>query len=492
MEKGRVYLVGAGPGDPKLITLRGREAIEKADVIVYDRLASPKLLKYAREGAEFIYCGKQSSNHTLRQEEINQLIIGRAREGKKVVRLKGGDPFVFGRGGEEAEECVDAGIPFEVIPGITSGIAAPAYAGIPITHRDFTSSFIVITGHKCRGNEEIDINWANLAKAVDTILLYMGVSNLPDIVRNLIAHGKAGETPVALVRWGTCSEQKTLTGTLDNIVEKVQQARFRSPAIIIVGEVVKLREKLNWHEQKPLFGRKVGILHTTEPSSVFIDKLDELAADTTEFSLVATNTPSNERNLSPVLEAETADHIVFSTLHGVREFFRSLRDLKKDIRSISGSFYARTEEVAERLRECGLQAELFSGKIVHKIQGGQRVLLEHKHGGKEFASGLTAKGAVVNEWAAAREEVSGSAVDDVFEAVKNKTIDMLAFSSAEAVEAFILASGSKEKGVRLASIDILCADGETAATLVNFSIKPDYILQGESVMEYTSQLSITA
>jgi uroporphyrin-III C-methyltransferase len=247
---GKVYLVGAGPGDPKLITVRGLELLQSADVIVYDRLASPKLLQYAKEGAELIYCGKEASHHSLSQDEINEVIVRKAKEGKRIVRLKGGDPFVFGRGGEEAEACISAGIAYEVVPGVTSGIAAPAYAGIPVTHRNYSSSFAIVTGHKAKEKQESGIAWEKLATAVDTLVFYMGVSNLPDIVKNLRKYGRAKETPVALVRWGTCEEQETLVGTLDTIVEQVQQARFGSPAVIVVGEVVRLREQLAWYEQQ--------------------------------------------------------------------------------------------------------------------------------------------------------------------------------------------------------------------------------------------------
>ncbi|MCI1694937.1 uroporphyrinogen-III C-methyltransferase [Aneurinibacillus aneurinilyticus] len=249
MVQGKVFLVGAGPGDPKLITVRGMELIQQADVIVYDRLASPKLLNYTRKGTERIYCGKQADHHSLPQQEINRVIVERALEGKKVVRLKGGDPFMFGRGGEEAEACIAAGLSYEVVPGITSGIAAPAYAGIPVTHRDYSSSVAFVTGHKASGKES-EIDWERLSSAVDTLVFYMGVSNLPDIVKRLCQYGRAKETPVALVRWGTCENQETLTGTLETIVEQVQQARFQAPAIIVVGEVVRLREQLAWYEQR--------------------------------------------------------------------------------------------------------------------------------------------------------------------------------------------------------------------------------------------------
>jgi uroporphyrin-III C-methyltransferase len=245
---GKVYLVGAGPGDPKLITVKGAEALKEADVIVYDRLASPDLLGYAREDVELIYCGKLPDRHTIPQEEINQILVDKAKQGNIVVRLKGGDPSIFGRVGEEAECCVDNGIPFEVVPGITSGIAAPMYAGIPLTHRDLNSTVAFVTGHKRTDGRGADIQWEKLATAVETIVFYMGVGNIAFIQEKLLQNGRDPQTPVALVRWGTLPKQETLVGTLGDIVVKVEESQFKAPAIIVVGEVVKLREKLKWFE----------------------------------------------------------------------------------------------------------------------------------------------------------------------------------------------------------------------------------------------------
>lgn len=244
---GKVYLVGAGPGDPKLITLWGMELIQSADAIIYDRLINPDLLRHAKLGAELIYCGKASGNHSLPQDEMNALLVQKAKEGKQVVRLKGGDPFVFGRGGEEAEACVSAEIPFEIVPGITSGIAAPAYAGIPVTHREYGSSFAVVTGHRS-GDRDQEVNWQQLARAVDTLVIYMGLANLGKICNQLIQAGLSPHTPIALVQEGTLQLQKTVTGTLLDIEERAMAEKVSSPVMIIVGKVVALRDKLSWFE----------------------------------------------------------------------------------------------------------------------------------------------------------------------------------------------------------------------------------------------------
>lgn len=246
---GKVYIVGAGPGDVDLITVKGLRCIQEADVILYDRLINNELLDYAKPGAKLIFCGKLPNRHAMIQENINLSLVQHASQGKVVTRLKGGDPFVFGRGAEEAEVLAEHDIPFEIIPGITSGIAAPAYAGIPVTHRELGSSFAIVTGHMREGKDD-SIQWDSLAKGIDTLAIYMGVGNLPYITEQLLKHGKRASTPVALVHMGTYEQQHTVTGTLETIVDIAQQQQVKNPSIILVGEVVRMREKIAWYEQK--------------------------------------------------------------------------------------------------------------------------------------------------------------------------------------------------------------------------------------------------
>ena len=246
---GNVYLVGAGPGDPDLITVKGLRCLQRADVILYDRLVNPELLKHAKEGAKLVYCGKLPNYHTMKQETINHFLVKYAKKGLQVVRLKGGDPFVFGRGGEEAEECRKNDVQFEVVPGITSGIAASAYAGIPVTHRTLSKSFAFITGHQA-GDVAAEHQWSHLAKAVDTICVYMGVSHLSTIVKQLIEFGKLPKTPIALIHWGTLSDQKTVVGTLETIEEKVRESEISNPSMIVIGEGVRLHDQLNWFQEE--------------------------------------------------------------------------------------------------------------------------------------------------------------------------------------------------------------------------------------------------
>lgn len=250
MNNGKVFLVGAGPGDERLITVFGLECIKKADVIVYDRLINQELLKHARQGAELIYCGKTPGNHSIEQEKIHEVLIEKASAGKTVTRLKGGDPCVFGRAGEEAEVLAEHSIPYEIVPGVTSGIAASAYAGIPVTHRNYASSFAIVTGHGHNRQSEERINWAALAKGIDTIAFYMGLGNLQTICEQLVAHGRNPQTPVAVIQWGTTANQRTVTGTLLTIQSEVEKAHITHPAIVLVGEVVALREKINWFEKE--------------------------------------------------------------------------------------------------------------------------------------------------------------------------------------------------------------------------------------------------
>ncbi len=248
MRLGEVALVGAGPGDPGLLTLRGLERLRQADVIVYDRLVNPALLDEAPPAAIRIFAGKLAGEHALGQDEINALLIAHARRGCRVVRLKGGDPFVFGRGGEEAEALARAGVPFEVVPGVSAAVAVPAYAGIPLTHRGLASSFAVITGHEVPDKGESAVDWERLATAVDTLVVLMGATSLPRIADKLLAHGRPPDTPVALIRWGTTEAQSTLVGRLDGIVEKARAAKLRPPVVAVIGDVVRLRERLRWFD----------------------------------------------------------------------------------------------------------------------------------------------------------------------------------------------------------------------------------------------------
>src|SRR5574337_872021 len=335
MKRSMVYLVGAGPGDPRLITVKGLECIKKADVLIYDYLVNVDLLKVAKPNAEFIYVGKQGGAHTLEQDDINQLLVKKAKEDKIVTRLKGGDPYIFGRGGEEAIVLRENNVPFEVVPGITAAIATPNYAGIPVTHRDFTSTFGLITGHEDPTKDESSIDWAKISTGIGTLAFYMGIKNLPYITEQLMKHGRSKDTPVAVIRWGTTTQQKTVTGTLDTIVQKAKD--IKPPAITIVGEVVKLREQLNWFETKPLFRKTVVVTRSREQASEFADQLYEYGAHVIEFPTIEIAKPENIEPLDDAIQnIHSYNWLVFTSINGVDSFFQRLFELGKDIRELKG------------------------------------------------------------------------------------------------------------------------------------------------------------
>jgi uroporphyrinogen III methyltransferase / synthase len=354
MEKGKVYLVGAGPGDIGLITVKGMEAIQKAEVILYDRLANPKLLQFAPSSCELIYCGKLPDRHTLRQEQINQLLVKKALEGKTVVRLKGGDPGVFGRVGEEAEALAQHEISFDIVPGISSGIAAPLYAGIPVTHREFGESFAVITAHDKSADGQPKLNWEGLASGIDTLAFYMGIGNLPFICENLIKHGKSADTPVILIQWGTFGRQKSLEGTLATISEKAKEVQFSNPAITLVGDIISLRKKINWFENKPLFGKQILIARTGTSDSKLAKELTEQGADVYEYpKWKKTNAPVQVEILNKL---DTYKNIYFTSPESVDDFFQILIQLRIDIRKMNGQLFGGSIKSIKALEEKGLFA----------------------------------------------------------------------------------------------------------------------------------------
>jgi len=336
MRDGVVFLVGAGPGDPGLITLKGLEALRAADVVVYDALANPRLLREARPDAEMIGVGKRGGCHTMKQEEINALLVAKGLEGKRVCRLKGGDPFVFGRGGEEALALVDAGVAFEVVPGVTSGIAAPAYAGIPVTHRDATSSLAFITGHEDPTKQASALAWDKLATGIGTLVVYMGVKNLPHIVERLTSNGRSPATPAAVVQWGTVARQRTVLGTLADIVHRA--AGMEAPAILVVGEVAALRDKLQWFETRPLFGRRIVVTRSRAQASDLAEQLEALGAEVIEMPAITIEPPADWAPLDTAIAAlATFDWVVFTSVNGVDGFFARLDAAGKDSRALPAS-----------------------------------------------------------------------------------------------------------------------------------------------------------
>jgi uroporphyrinogen III methyltransferase/synthase len=441
-----VYLVGAGPGDPGLITVKGRDCIAAADVIIYDYLAAPSLLKHASGNAELIYVGKKGGDHTLPQDEINALIVAKARENKVVTRLKGGDPFVFGRGGEEAEVLVEAGISFEIVPGVTSAVAAPAYAGIPLSHRKLTSTIAFVTGHEDPAKEESTIDWATLARGIGTLVFFMGVKNLPRIVAELTRHGRSPQTPAAAVRWGTTPEQVTVSGTLGDIVARVQQAGLKAPAIIVVGEVVRLRERLKWFENRPLSGKRIVVTRSRDQASGLIRALSDLGADCLECPTIQVVAPDDFGPLDrAIAELPAFDWVVFTSVNGVSWFFNRLFACGKDVRALG---HLRTAAIgpatAEKLKAFGLSSDLVpetfrAEAIVAAFRNesirGKKILLPRAQEARQILpEELGAMGADVREVAAYKTEQAAADVRQLMARLEERAIDLITFTSSSTVK----------------------------------------------------------
>jgi uroporphyrinogen III methyltransferase/synthase len=472
---GKVYLVGAGPGDPELITLKGLECIKNADVIIYDYLASPGLLKHAREHAEIIYVGKKGGDHTLSQDRINALIAEKAQKGLTVTRLKGGDPFIFGRGGEEAEVLVDARIPFEIIPGVTSAIAAPAYAGIPLTHRKFTSTIAFVTGHEDPSKAESSIDWEAIARGIGTIVFLMGVKNLPHITDRLMHHGMPPETPVALVRWGTTPKQTTVSGTLDTIVERTKAAGLKPPAIIVVGHVVKLREKMQWFETRPLMGKSIVVTRAREQASDLVQHLSDLGAECLECPTIKVAPPGDVKPLDRAMEnLSSYDWLIFTSVNGVNFFFERLFQKNKDVRALKDIHTAVIGPATEkRLFDFGLKSDIVPGSyraesvvkaFAEKDVTGKKILLPRaKEARPVLPLELKKMGADVDEVEAYRTHGVKDNADVLLARLKERSIDMITFTSSSTAKNFRALFPNEDlkdliQGVTIASIGPVTSD----------------------------------
>ncbi|WP_018084946.1 uroporphyrinogen-III C-methyltransferase [Desulfurispora thermophila] len=449
-KRGKVYLVGAGPGDPGLITVKGRECIARADALVYDRLAGPRLLAYARPDARLYYVGKSPQRHALKQEEINALLVELAGQGLVVTRLKGGDPFVFGRGGEEALALARAGIEFEVVPGVTSAVAVPAYAGIPVTQRGMTSTLGIVTGNEDPGKESTDLDWAGIS-SMGTVVFLMGMANLPAIVRQLLAHGRSPDTPVAVIRWGTRPEQAALTGTLADIVDLVREHNFTNPAVIVVGQVVSLREQLAWFEKKPLFGRRVLVTRSREQASALCAAVEQLGGEPIEFPVIQIVDPESYAPLDRAIARIRRYHwIIFTSANGVRYFFRRLWEQGGDVRDLQGINIAaigpQTRLAVERygIRVAYVPEEYRAEAVVDGLRGGlqsgQAVLLPRADIARDvLPRQLRQMGLQVDEVTAYRTVAGAGNADMIRELLQAGQIDYVTFTSSSTVRNFVSA-----------------------------------------------------
>ncbi|MEG2140832.1 MAG: uroporphyrinogen-III C-methyltransferase [Bilophila sp.] len=444
----KVYLIGAGPGDPGLLTIKGKEILEKADVVVYDYLANDLLLRYARPDAERIYVGKKAGDHTLSQDGINKLIVEKAKAGKIVARLKGGDPYIFGRGGEEAEELLDAGVPFEEVPGISSTIAGPAYAGIPLTHRSFASSVTLITGHENPDKPGSVHNWKALAASASTLVFVMGMKNLPDIAKNLIAAGLPADTPAALIHWGTTARHRSLAATLATLPDDAVAKGFTNPSVIVVGNVVRLRDRLNWFEQKPLLGRSVVVTRAREQASGLAGQLVALGADVIQFPTIDIRPLANYTAVDATLsDLSTFDWIVFTSINGVRAFWDRLSVLGRDARALYKQRVAAIgPATAQGLRERGIvpdfvpDAYLAEGVVEGMLElgmKGKKILIPRAREAREVLPEELRKAGASVQVLPIYETVPATARrDEVLERLEAGTLDCVTFGSSSTVDNF--------------------------------------------------------
>ena len=496
---GICYLVGAGPGDLGLVTLKARECIERADVLVYDYLCNPAMLAWAPAGCEVIYAGKKAGNHALKQGEINALLVAKAKAGKIVVRLKGGDPYVFGRGAEEAQDLVKAGLAFEVVPGISSVIAAPAYAGIPVTHRGLVSQLTIFTGHEDPGKTARSLNLDAIAKAEGTKVMLMGVERIEAITRQLIAKGMEASTPVAMIRWATTGRQQTIRGRLDDIASVVHETGFEAPAVAIFGDVVNLRDELNWFEKRPLFGRRIVVTRTRSQAGALSGRLLALGADVIELPTIRIEPPVDVRAFAElVVHVHKYDWLVFTSPNGVNAFFEVFYRAYTDAREIGGvKIAAIGPATAQRVKDFrllpNLQPKEFvtEGLIKSFMEEGaldnQKVLIVRAEKTRELlAVALTKQGAIVDEAVGYRTvpETASSDRTGTLERFRNEGADLITFASSSAVDSFVALKLPLPAGVLMASMGPV-----TSRTLRRHGFKVDIEAPKPSIESFADAIA---
>ncbi|NNM28261.1 MAG: uroporphyrinogen-III C-methyltransferase [Akkermansiaceae bacterium] len=461
---GKCYLVGAGPGDPGLLTVKGRECLEKADVLIYDALSSPEFLRWVRRDCEKIYAGKRAAQHAIPQDKINDLIVAKAQEGKTVVRLKGGDPMIFGRGGEEAAELAEAGVPFEVVPGISSAIAGPAYAGIPVTHRDHCSQLTLFTGHEDPTKEESSIDYESLAKAPGTKVFLMGVAHLREICGQFVQHGADPGTPMALTRWATTGRHRTITGTLATMADVAEAEGFKSPAVAVIGDVVLEREKGNWFEHRPLLGERIVVTRTREQAGELSRMLADLGADVMELPTIRIEPPEDRLGFAQlVADVHSYDWLVFTSPNGVERFFEAFFAVYPDARSLGRAQIAAIGPgTAKKIAEYRFATDLLPEKFVAEglaeafekegIENLTVLWVKAEETRDVISRELTRQGAIVDQCIAYRtvpetEDPTGAA-----ERIRTEGADWITFTSSSTVENFFALDLPWPDGCRAASI----------------------------------------
>ena len=462
---GKCFLVGAGPGDLGLVTLRAKECIQQAEVLIYDYLCNPEMLKWAPNECEFIFAGKKAGVHTLTQEEINALLVQKTADGKQVVRLKGGDPFLFGRGGEEAQALAAAKLRFEIVPGVTSAIAGPAYAGIPVTHRGANAHVTFFTGHENPSKSESSIDFAALAKLGGTQVMLMGVERIGAVSAEMMANGVRPDLPVALIRWATTGRQKTLVGTLAKIARMVVEQEFAAPAVAVFGEVVSLRKELNWFEGRALAGKRIVVTRTRSQAGDLSEQLRALGADVIELPTIRIEPPSDVRGFAELVQdAHVYDWIVFTSPNGVNAFFELFYKLYDDARELGGARIAAIgPATAQRIKDFRLHVDLQPEEYVaealvreFKKQGGVenlRILLARAEKARDvLPTELSAMGGIVDEGFAYRTVPETRDETGARRRLLEEGADLITFTSSSTVENFVALGLPWPPGMQVASI----------------------------------------
>ena len=462
---GTVYLVGAGPGDPELVTLKAKKLIESADVLLYDFLAPQEVLDWASPNAEVIYVGKHGGDHTLPQETINSLLVEKAKAGKRVVRLKGGDPFIFGRGGEEAEVLVNAGVPFEMIPGISSAIAAPLYAGIPLTHRSNTSSIVLVTGHETPNKDCSAVPWNKIASGGHTIVILMGMKHLRANIQCLLDGGIDPDTPVAIIRWGTRPDQLTITATVATIADEADRTGIKAPAIIVIGDVVRHRERLKWFEVKPLFGKRILVTRTREQANELSILLKEAGAFVYEVPTIEiVPTPDSAEVNAALDKLPDCDWVVLTSVNGVKLLVEALRGRGGDVRDLAGKRIAAIgPATAKAIEDLALKVDLVPKE--YKAEGLAEALGKKGIRGKRF---LLARASAARDALPKKiKEMGGETViapiydarapagsaQKIKELLNKGKVEIAVFTSSSTVRNFMdMAHGADTSKIRIASI----------------------------------------
>jgi len=448
-KQGKVYLVGAGPGDAGLLTLRGAELIRSADVVIYDALVNPSLLQLAPAGAEIIFGGRRAKDARDNRGDVIEQLIAKAREGKMVVRLKGGDPYVFGRGGEEAERLHDAKIPFEVVPGVSAFAAVPNYAGIPLTHRDHCSQLTILTGHDDPDSTDSVVNWAAEATMPGTKVVMMGTERIGQIAATLITNGMPATTPVAMISWGTTGRQKSLASTLGEIGAKSAGVKLPPPTVTIIGDVVKLRDKLNWFEKRPLFGRRIVVTRARDKAADLTRRLSDLGADVIEIPCIKTAPPTQLQDLmDALLELNSYEWLVFTSPNGVTAFFNYFFKAHQDMRDIGGARIAAVgPATAAKLRELHLQVDLMPEEALGKkiaaefkqyqdIENVKMCLLRAEKANPDLPKALEELGAIVDDIPIYQTLGESAEPTPASEKLLESGADWITFTSGSTVEHF--------------------------------------------------------